>query len=230
MSAKKKVDSVGVRLLAGLTETEIGQLLDALLQALPPEDLEQSLSQLSGDTQQTIRQILSPPPSKKQKQQAPTAATLAVSLAKLSQTWSQLWQDWEAIVWEASEEDGQYIEQEAHWEPPYLDNYAFAQDLDKVATKMLPLVPVAFEHGFTPDRGFAPALLEAEAEILGGIPDWIEMNEGISLEAHTTECWLQWEWLSAQNAGQDAFQLAQHLRQLEADFSTRSRLFDDHDG
>ena len=216
MASDKSPKGLGDCLLAALTNTEISHLLDSFLQTLPPERLEQSLAQLSPDTQETVRQLLNPSKSKTSSQKT---ESLPISLAKLSQNWSELWQDWDAIVWEASEEDGQYIEQEAHWEPPYFDNYAFAEDLDKVAEKMQPLVQIAFEHSFTPDRGFAPALLEAEAEISGGIPEWMEIADGIELGNHVTRCLLRWEYLTAQDQGQDAFQFAQYIRQLESEFS-----------
>ena len=216
MGAKSSTKSIGEDLLAALTQTEIARLLTSLLQGLPSQQLEKSLADLSPDTQQTVRKILAPPKSgaSKQSPQDPP-----VSLAKLAQTWSEQWQAWDAIVWEASEEEGKYIEQEHHWEQPYFDNYAFAEDLDKVAEKMRSLLPVAFENGFIPNTGFAPALLEAESQIVCGIPDWMELIEGISLETHVTYCLFQWEWLTAQAQGRDAFQFAQRIRQLESDFS-----------
>lgn len=216
MVADNASQTVGEQLLTALTSSEISGFLDALLQMLPQEQLEQSFAQLSSDTQETIRQIINPPQSTAS---VSTTASSPTSLAKLAQTWTELWQEWDAIVWEASEEEGNYIEQEAHWEPPYFDNYAFAEDLDKVAEKMQPLVQVAFDHDFSPERGFAPALLEAEAEVAGGLPEWMEIMDGICLEKHVTQCLLQWEWLTAQQQGQDAFQFVQHVRQLSSDFS-----------
>ncbi len=216
MGASKATKSIGEDLLAALTQTEIACLLNSLFQGLPSQQLEKSLADLSPDTQQTVRQILAPPKSGASKQ---ARQDIPVSLAKLAQTWSEQWQEWNAIVWEASEEEGKYIEQEHHWEQPYFDNYAFAEDLDKVAEKMRSLLPVAFENGFTPNTGFAPALLEAESQIVCGIPDWMELTEGLGLEVHVTYCLLQWEWLAAQAQQRDAFQFAQRIRQVESDFS-----------
>ncbi|MEO1351955.1 MAG: hypothetical protein AAFW84_24645 [Cyanobacteria bacterium J06635_15] len=217
MGAKKSSNnSIGERLRVSLTQGEIVQLLDALVQGLPSELLEKALSELSSDTQKTIRQILTLPKSDTLRQAPQTPPT---SLAKLSQTWSEHWQEWNDIVWAASEEDGKYIEQEASWEPPYFDEYAFAEDLDKAAQKMRSLVPVAFENGFIPDDGFAPALIEAESEVASSLPEWMEIVDGISLGEHITYCLLQWEWLDAKEQGQDAFQFAKRIRQIESTFS-----------
>ena len=213
MVSKKSSESIGDRLLAALTETEVAHLLDALLTKLPLETLESIFSQLSENTQETINQILTTP----QATELPdSSGALPMSLAKLSQTWTQLWQDWDAIIWEASEEDGDYIQQEAHWEPPYFDDSSFSDNLDDIAEKMYPLIRMAVEHQFVPDQGFIPALLEAESEVSAGMPEWIEIVDGIYLGHYTTQCLLLWEWLTTQGIGEDAFQFVEKVQQFES--------------
>ena len=216
MGANQPINGVGERLRTALTQGEIGQLMDSLLNVLQSEQLDKALSDLSHDTQKTIREILTPPKTTTSRQASQSSPT---SLAKLSQTWSEQWQEWNDIVWAATEEDGKYIEQEARWEPPYFDEYTFAEDLDKVAKKMRPLVQVAFDNGFTPDNGFVTALLEAEGEVSSSLPEWMEIVDGITLGSHVTHCLLQWEWLDNKAQGQDAFQFAKRIRQLESTFS-----------
>ena len=91
------------------------------------------------------------------------AGTLPVSLAKLAERWATLWAEWDGIVLEATDEEGDYYEQEEEWEPPYFDAYAFMEDLEKVAVKLRPLVRTAFENSFLPNHGFAEALQAAAA-------------------------------------------------------------------
>lgn len=110
-----RTTTVSNRLLNALTQQEIAQLIDALFGVLSPELQEQAIAQLSADTQQTVKQILAPPSTVEQTQ---ASETQTVSLAKQAQTWSELWRDWDAIVWEASQEEGKYIAQEVRWEPP----------------------------------------------------------------------------------------------------------------
>jgi hypothetical protein len=104
--------------------------------------------------------------------------------------WSELWQEWNQIIWEASQEEGKYIVQEVRWEEPYFDNYTFVEDLEAISEKMKPLVKTAFENSFSYDDGFAVSLLEAEREISDGIPEWMEIHDGIHLEAAITHCLL----------------------------------------
>src|SRR5579883_910412 len=207
--------SVGDRILAALTQQEISQLLDVLFGVLSDDLRSLALAQLQPNTQETVKQILAPSPLT---QQANLAKSQPVSQAKLAQTWLKLWQQWDEIIGEASLEEGEYITREADWEPPYFDTYSFAENLDKVAQKMQPLVMVAFENRFNPDTGFASALLEAESEIRAGIPDWMDIDDGIHLEQYVSASLLLWEWLTVKDARQDAFDFAQTIRQLEEEF------------
>ncbi|MBT9318010.1 hypothetical protein [Leptothoe spongobia] len=223
MASKNVSKSIGNRLLAALTEKEVGHLLDALMTTVSLEALDPIFSQLSENTQETIRQILT---TSQTTESSDSSGSSPMSLAKLSQAWTQLWQDWDAIIWEASKEDGDYIQQEAHWEPPYFDDSSFSDNLDDIAEKMYPLIQTAVEHQFDPDQGFIPALLEAESDISAGMLEWIEIVDGIYLGHHTTQCLLLWEWLTTQETGGDAFQFIETIQQFE---STSSHIsLDDH--
>lgn len=206
---------VGSHLQAALTQPEIEQLLDALFTVCPSDLWDTVLAQLDLDTQETIKQILVAPPIVEQVKQIKSPP---ISQAKLAQTWRDLWREWDEIIYEASQEEGEYITQEAHWERPYFDAVLLSENLEKVALKMQPLIQVAVENGFSPDGGFASALLEAEGEIATGIPDWMEIDNGIGLEVCATACLLQWEWLTLQLEGHDAFDFAQRIRQLLTQF------------
>jgi hypothetical protein len=166
------------QLLKALTHLEIAQLIDTILGVLSPELQEQAISQLPTDTQQTVRQILAPlPPQVSTK----FTDTETVSLAKQAEIWARLWREWDTIVSEASEEEGKYIVREADWEEPYFDATTFIEDLEKVANKMQPLIQIAFEHEFSPEPDFVTALLDAETDVASGIPDWMEITDGLYL-------------------------------------------------
>jgi hypothetical protein len=203
------------QLLKALTQLEIAQLINALLEVLSPELQEQAISQLLTDTQQTVRQILDP-----SQPQASTqfADAETVSLAKQAEVWAGLWREWDTVVCEAAEEEGKYIVREADWEEPYFDATTFIEDLESVAHKMEPLIQTAFEHEFSPEPDFVTALLDAETDVASGIPDWMEITDGLYLEQHLTRCVLESEWLNIQEQGQDAFQFAECIREYEQQF------------
>ncbi len=218
MSDNSAIEKLGKKLLAALTHAEIERLLDALW-AESSGQWEGAIAHLCADTQATIRQLIAQAEPSEPDLETPVSK---LSPAKRSQLWSELWQEWWALVAVASEEDGRYIEQEASWEPPYFDNYAFAEDLDAVAAKMRSHLPSAFEQGLSPEEGFAPALLEAESEIVAGIPDWIGIMDGIGLGEQVTHCLLAWEWLTIQAQGQDGYQFAQRIREIESELAQMS--------
>ena len=91
---------VGKSILTALTQAELALLLDALLASLAPSSLETALKGLPSDTRQTLQQILTPSSATEVKAEKPT------SLAKLKQTWSDLWEQWNDIASEATDEEG----------------------------------------------------------------------------------------------------------------------------
>jgi len=217
------LSSVGDRILRALTQEEISELIDALFAVLPDNLRSSALAELEPNTQKTVQEILTPSPLA---QQNNLAKSPPVSQAKLAQTWSKLWLEWDEIIEEASLEEGEYIAQEEDWEQPYFDAYSLSENLDKVAQKMQPLLMVAFENRFNPDTGFVSTLLEAESKIRSGIPDWMDIDDGIHLEQYVTESLLQWEWLTVKDARQDPFDFAQRIKQLSEQFECVS--LDDH--
>lgn len=198
-----------------MTQQEIESLLDAFFELSSADFLDQVLSTLSPDSRQTLKQILSPRESASSTK-IPTGKP--VSLAKLEEQWATLWGAWAAVVEEAAQEDGEYMEQEAHWEPPYFDNTAFVDDLEKVAEKMLPLLETAFENEFTPDTDFAEAMQEAYEDISSAMSEGMELQEGLSLKKHLTRCLLTWRWLWTASEKEDAFGFAQDLRAWEKEY------------
>lgn len=206
----------GKAIFAALTQQEIAGLLDVLFTLLPPDLNQQALEQLPPDTRHTLEQILSPPLAASKVTETPDQP---ISLAKQAETWSALWDRWDEIVAEAAQEEGDYIVQEVHWKPPYFDDFALVEDLEKVAAKMLPLVKIAFGNRFAPDMGFGAAIADAEDEISGSLPDWIGIDNGFDLPSNLTRCLLTWERLLADEESEDAFGFAQRVRQWEDDFS-----------
>jgi hypothetical protein len=203
------------QLIKALTQTEITQLISTLLGVLSPELQEQAIAQLPADTQQTVRQILIP--SQPQAlTQFPDSET--VSPAKQAEIWAGLWREWDIIVCEASEEEGKYIVREADWEQPYFDATTFIEDLESVANKMQPLIQIAFEHDFVPEPDFITSLLDVETDVASGIPDWMEITDGLYLEQYLTNCILEGEWLDIRQQGQDAFDFVGCIREYEQQF------------
>ncbi len=208
--------TLGDRLFEALTQVEIAGLLNVIFDVLSPDGQRTALEKLPPDTRQTVQHVLSPPPPPGETETRPDPP---VSVAKLAQTWQTLWDRWYDIVDKAADEEGEYVTQEAHWEPPYFDQYAFAQDLETVTKDMRPLLETAVEYRFSPDMGFAEAIMDAEADIAAAMPEWIYLDEGFGLEANVTYCLLMWEWLKFKEEDQGAFAFVELILGWENDFS-----------
>jgi len=63
-----------------------------------------------------------------------------VSAEKNIEKWNDLWSQWEGVVSEIGDEEGKYVSQDEHWEPPDFDGSAVAEDLEAIAVKLLPLI------------------------------------------------------------------------------------------
>ncbi|HEY9872682.1 MAG TPA: hypothetical protein V6D12_04570 [Candidatus Obscuribacterales bacterium] len=202
--------SKGKSILTALAQHEVTLLLDVFLANLPPSTLEAILDRLPADTRQTLQHIINPIALPEVNAEKPT------SVAKLAQTWSNLWKQWNDIVFEATDEEGKYIEQEAEWEPPYFSYSALVEDLEAIAKEMQLLLPRAYEHKLEPNVDFAQALSELAQEISNELPDWIELvEEEFYLENCLTDCLLQWRWLQAKERVIDALVFLQEIREWE---------------
>ena len=51
-----------------------------------------------------------------------------VSNKKLMEEWTDLWEDWQEIIFNASDEKGKYMYQDYHWEAPYFSHDDVAED------------------------------------------------------------------------------------------------------
>jgi hypothetical protein len=71
------------------------------------------------------------------------------------------------------DEEGKYVVQDHHWEPPYLDKSAYTKDLEPIAARMSNLIPPVFDRNLALDFSFADALKTA-AEEAWGLTEWIE--------------------------------------------------------
>ena len=70
------------------------------------------------------------------------AAVPAAGKGKLRQEWDRLWQEWNRIIDESGAEHGDYVHQDADWEPPYIDTYSIGLDLPR-STKSTPQQPAS---------------------------------------------------------------------------------------
>jgi hypothetical protein len=125
-----------------------------------------------------------------------------------------LWAEWSECVDESGYEEGRYVHQDAHWEPPYLDRSGVVDDLEAVAKRMRALIGRLWADGLDTKRSFLDEVREAASSIGAGLPEWID-GEGAYFGPQVTGCLLEWEWRVAQREGLDAFGLVERIRNFE---------------
>jgi len=158
-------------LSAALSAEEIRGVLVAALLTLDGAGRERLYGRLAEETSAVLRALLEKGSSARQR------PALAATAEKIRERWTKLWGEWSAAVGEASAEDGRYVIQEHHWEPPYLDASGLARDLDPIAAGMRGLLVRAVELGLEPGLGAAEVLEDLDDEVCSGLPDWMDVPE-----------------------------------------------------
>jgi hypothetical protein len=197
------------RLSAGLSEQEIRCVLAGALSDLDHAGVDRLLKRVGHETASALRGVLHADSSKR----PPVPGK-----AKVKEEWEKAWDHWNSLIEEASQEEGQYVIQEHHWEEPYFDPGSVTLALEPIAARMKKVLPRVFEENLDPDFSFAEAVQNSIEEIESGLPDWMDpfANEGFVLGPEATACLIEWEWRSARRRSMTAFQFVDQLCRLES--------------
>lgn len=166
-------------------------------------------ARLDPDTAGIVRAVLDP------SSEGRGARPLEAGREKLRDDWKALWCEWDDCIAESGSEDGKYVHQDADWEPPYLDQTGVLDDLERVATRMRPLLARVWDEGFDPELNFADAVESAAHDIGAGLPEWIQPVDSGQFGRDTTACLLEWQWRTAQREGVGPFAFTEGICRLE---------------
>jgi len=186
--------NIGEKITKALTEEQIAKLLDVVFNALDSKKVNEISKVLDSDIKETLSRLLSPEPAQKKGIQKKEIVSFERNIEK----WRSLWAEWGNAVSKVGDEEGEYTYQEHHWEEPYFDGSALADDLEKVAVKMLPLIDEIYAAGIDEDDIFIHAIEEIESN-MDSYPEWMPDPEEFYLEANATKCLLKWEFLAAES-------------------------------
>jgi hypothetical protein len=176
-------------LSAKLSREEVRQALAACLLVMDGAALERLAARLQPETMAILRQLLSP------SAKSPAVNELRPSIDKIREEWDSAWEEWNSCVAETGDEEGKYVLQEHHWEPPYLDTSSFAEDLEPIAARMRALLPPVLKQNLDPGFSFEDSLRSTAEEVGAGLPEWMEdTGEGIVFGPEVTRFLLEWEW------------------------------------
>jgi hypothetical protein len=217
-SRARPEDALLRRLEDVLSEDEIRRVLVYALEGLSGAARNDLLARVGPETAAALRAVLSSP---LESARSPEPKAPAASKAKLRQEWDRLWKQWEAVITSANDDEGKYILQDAHWEPPYIDTDSVSRDLDAIASRMRPLIPSVIAAGVVPDFSFADAVGALDNDLFAGLPDWFDSaRDDFMLGPAVTSCLFEWEWTVAQRDGRDAPAFLDEIRDLELGLQT----------
>jgi len=207
------------RLSAHFSQDEIQKVFGRSLLALDTAGMERMIAGLETETAAAVRKLLKTGTRRKQaKMTRPTSA-------KIRQEWDAAWRDWDACISETCDEGGKYVFQEHHWEPPYLDRSALAEDLEPIAARILAILPQVFERRIAPEFSFAQALQDTAEEIGGNSECIDDSGEALAFGPTVTRCLLEWEWQRARRDSMTPFEFLDIICALE---QSAGELYLDH--
>lgn len=176
----------GKQLIEALTIDEVIQLLDGLLSSMDKKHIKQILSNLNNENIENITSQLL----------FSDKLTKVVSDNKFFQEWRELWTSWDNCVSKLGDEEGAYAYQDNHWETPYFNSNDFAEDLEKIAAKMLPFLDRISQMQEEDEEIFEEALQEIGSGIME-YPEWMGAEYAdCYLSLSVTECMVKWAWLN----------------------------------
>ena len=192
---KKVKHRTGKLLVESLTTDQIASLLDVVFSTGDMNRYTDRFKKADPDMAETVGKILRTDDDKHRKRPVVRLA----SDQRTIEHWNSLWSHWDTLVLDVGNEEGKYAVQEVHWEPPYFDGFALADDLDRVAVDMLRLIDDVYDLVEDPDL-FSEALDVIDSNI-SSYPEWmgVEYDERSMLGANATRCVLKWLWLSSRN-------------------------------
>ena len=193
---------------SALSREERKRVLVCALLALDEAGLERLIKRLGSETGPTVRAVF--------QSSTGTSPERGPSQARVKQDWDEAWGEWEGRVAEAGHEEGDYVQQDEPWEPPYLDTCTLANDLEAIAARVRPLIPRVLDDQLDPDFSFAATLSETAQEVGSGLPEWMESGEALDFGPEATTGLLEWEWRVAHQKGLAAFRTLEGIRELDA--------------
>jgi hypothetical protein len=200
----------GKKLLEALTRDQIETLLDVLADTGVLLRLPEQLRAVDSDLADTVQRLVG---------QADISATNnpdeAVSKGKLLEIWYDLWGRWNSHVCEVGDEEGDYVIKDADWEPPYFDPTALADDLEKIAKEMRPMLePVS--RLIDDSELFMKAADEIDDNIRS-FPEWMGVEDCCELGPHTTNCLLEWTWRAIERKEMATQPFLERILKLDTD-------------
>lgn len=210
------------RLAASLTHGEVKMVAAAALLALEGPQREHLVASLEASTAETVGSILRGGTRRKGAGGNRAGGAPKPSRDRVSHEWKKAWSEWDDLASKTSDEHGDYVLREHHWEEPELDTGSLAADLEPIGARMRKLIPRVLSEGIDPEFSFLDAVVQTTGDLGSGLPDWMlrfRDDNDFGLGPKVTSCLLEWEFATAHRGGKDVFSVVDEVCKAEQDTS-----------
>jgi len=174
------------QLINGLTSEQLVKLVTQLLDNMTETERTRFGDLLDPDISSVFRRLLDHPTTT-----TADETSEITSDARFAQQFAAKLSDIECLLFDLGDEDGEYIYQDRHWDPPDFDALKLASDIERYARDLLPLLDHASELELE-DKDWFMNLCQQITDGIKSYPEYIYTKDGVCFEHMTTECVLKW--------------------------------------
>lgn len=183
-----------------MTNLQVKEVMDALLVNIKKDQINDVIDLLDYDTAETLTRIIYPNKCRTDEKDAISKPVKSTSDAKFEETWDDIVSDIQYIIDDVGIEDGPYVCQDRHWEPPDFMAYDVTQALEKEAKKLFPLLERSHELKLADVNFFKEIYVEINDNI-GLYPEYYwGLEEAVDFGSNMTACVIKWLFLHASSA------------------------------
>ena len=205
--SKKEPPSTTELLRTALTADEFVLVVSAVFASIDEDGRERLLSSLPEDVAGVVGEVLSG---------VSNVARPRPTSDRVHAEWEQAFGGIEGLVFETEDEHETYVQQDEHWEPPWLDLYTFCNDMEPFAKKLRSLLPRVMSEGLHPKFDPRDFLVELEDGIGCGLPEWIDrFVDDLVLGPEFTGFLLDHAEIASAGGDADPFDLVESLLELD---------------
>ncbi|HBM17130.1 MAG TPA: hypothetical protein DD381_12420 [Lentisphaeria bacterium] len=181
---------IAQKFIDGITSEQLTEFINSVFSTVDEKMRKAIFDKIDKNIEALYRQIASD-----KKNNTPPVIGVASTDEKFKENFEDIQSELNSSIMELGNEEGKYVLQEHHWETPEFYASEFADDIDKVFTKMLPLLNKVYDLKLIENNYFTD-LLDEIKDGINEYPEWMgaEYSEFV-LEKKGLECILKWNWL-----------------------------------
>ena len=186
--------SLAKRFIDGITSKQLEEFVNSVFKLTDKKEIDRIFDCLEDDVTKFYKNII-----KTDKCLSSSNGPVIATDHKFEEEFNSLLSKLNSCIMVLGDEEGEYIDQEHHWNSPEFDAYSFSFDIDKIFKEILPLLDRVYELEFE-EKDFLLDILEEIKDGIDDFPEWMGAEySDFALDKYGAECILKWNWLNRES-------------------------------